>query len=197
MSFWYYPNRSKLSGYSDEKLSEYFFATRSRQATEEIFSRYVHLLFGVCMKYLKDEERAKDAVMQVFEIVISHIPEKPIENFKGWLYIVTRNHCLMLLRKSQIEIRHLDENEKELSQEIMESHSLDRLVDDDHEKPDLKLYPALDQLPEEQKKCIELFYLQEKSYEEIMKQTNYTYNQVKSYIQNGKRNLKNLMNNEK
>jgi RNA polymerase sigma-70 factor (ECF subfamily) len=197
MSFWYSSHRSKLSGYSDEKLAEYFFATRNRQAAEEIFSRYIHLLFGVCMKFLKDEETAKDAVMQVFEIAIAHKPDKLIENFKGWLYIVTRNHCLMLLRKNQMEIRYLNENEKELSREFMESSVPDSLTNDDHDKPDLNLYPALDRLPEEQKKCIELFYLEKKSYEEIMQQTNYTYNQVKSYIQNGKRNLKNLMNNEK
>jgi RNA polymerase sigma-70 factor (ECF subfamily) len=149
------------------------------------------------MKFLKDEETAKDAVMQVFEIVIAHKPDKPIENFKGWLYIVTRNHCLMLLRKNQVEIRYLNENEKELFHEFMESSGPDSLTNDDHDKLDLNLYPALDRLPEEQKQCIELFYLEQKSYEEIMEQTNYTFNQVKSYIQNGKRNLKNLMNNEK
>jgi len=198
MSFWFSSHKSKLSGYSDEKLAEYFFVSGSKQAVEEIFSRYAHLLFGVCLKYLKDEDSAKDTVMQVFEVVINHKPVKPIANFKGWLFIITRNQCLMQLRKSQVQSRILSENAFEISCDLMESFDPDRLFKED--ELDLRsrnLIPALGKLPIEQKKCIELFYLEERSYEEIMEVTTYTYNQVKSYIQNGKRNLKNLMNNEK
>jgi RNA polymerase sigma factor (sigma-70 family) len=194
MSFWFFSRRLKFSGVSDEKLAEYFFRTRSRRSAEELFSRYVHLLFGLCMKYLKDEEKAKDAVMQLTEKVITYTPEKPIQNFKGWLYMVTRNHCLMQLRKEQVQSRYIQIKEMELSEEIMENPFLDSLIDEKElELRSENLHAAINKLSDEQKRCIELFYFHGKSYAEITELTGFEMNAVKSYIQNGKRNLKNLM----
>jgi len=146
------------------------------------------------MKYLKDEEKAKDAVMQLTEKVITYTPEKPIQNFKGWLYMVTRNHCLMQLRKEQVQSRYIQIKEMELSEEIMENPFLDSLIDEKElELRSENLHAAINKLSDEQKRCIELFYFHGKSYAEITELTGFEMNAVKSYIQNGKRNLKNLL----
>jgi RNA polymerase sigma-70 factor (ECF subfamily) len=52
------------------------------------------------------------------------------------------------------------------------------------------LEKCIETLGDEQKQCVKLFYLQEKCYKEITESTGFDMNKVKSYIQNGKRNLK-------
>ena len=144
------------------------------------------------MKYLKNEERSKDAVMQIFEKLFSNLLKHQIDNFKPWLHMVVRNHCLGLLRKDKSILK----NEKSLKIEydFMESEDDEHLIiEKEHENKVNNLANALKELKLEQKECVELFYLQEKSYTEIMELTGYPLKKVKSYIQNGKRNLKLIM----
>ena len=61
---------------------------------------------------------------------------------------------------------------------------------DEIDKKEDKLEDCLKQLKDLQKKCIDLFYLKEKSYLQISSELHVTLNAVKSHIQNGKRNLK-------
>ncbi|MCC7526110.1 MAG: sigma-70 family RNA polymerase sigma factor [Chitinophagaceae bacterium] len=148
--------------------------------------RYTLLLFGVCMKYLKNEEESKDAVQQIFLKSIAELQKYQITYFKSWLYTVARNYCLMQLRnkgKTSLPI-----TEKTLVTQPVESHN-----NLDHHQKDATfeaLNEALELLNEEQRKCIVLFYLQKKSYQEIATLTGYTAMQVKSNIQNGKRNIR-------
>ncbi len=144
------------------------------------------------MKYLKNEDRSKDAVMQIFEKLFSDLLRHKIENFKPWLHMVVRNHCLGLLRKDQ----SIQKNEINLKveQDFMEFDDENHLTyEKEHESNVNNLANALTQLKSEQKKCVELFYLQEKSYSEIVDLTGFPLKKVKSYIQNGKRNLKLIM----
>ena len=148
-----------------------------------LFEKYTHLIFGVCMKYLKDEDKAKDAVMSIFENLFSDLKKHSITYFKGWLYSVSKNHCLMILR--------LDKKEVPFIEATMEK------VATEHPDEKLKLEGRLNMLNEAiqgldayQQVCIKLFYLEEKSYQQIEAMTGYNFNQVKSFIQNGKRNLK-------
>ncbi|MBS1687391.1 MAG: sigma-70 family RNA polymerase sigma factor [Bacteroidetes bacterium] len=140
------------------------------------------LLLGVAMKYVKDKEKAQDAVQQVFEKVLTHLPEGEIHNFKGWLYILMRNHCLQQLRDKTHIIG--DEGLSNIAAEAngeevqMKNYTLEQME------------AAIEELSEEQKQAIVLFYLRKKSYQQIMESTGYSFEQVKSYIQNGKRNLK-------
>jgi RNA polymerase sigma-70 factor (ECF subfamily) len=136
------------------------------------------------MKYLKDETEAKDCVQQIFLKVLTEIPKYKIDYFKSWLYMVAKNHCLMRLRERGVRG----------SKELSEQH----IAEADNNKQDLLqneqtynlLEEAIQELSEEQKRCVNLFYLQKKSYQQITAQTGFTLMQVKSYIQNGKRNLK-------
>lgn len=147
-----------------------------------LYKPYMGLVYGVCLKYLKDEELSKDAVMQIFEELVSKAAKHDIKQFKSWLYVLTRNFCLMELRKTKkAEIVNLDD--------VMEN-ALVLHHDGDSEAAIKALERCMQKLPAPQKQSINLFFYEERCYKEVAEQTGFTMNEVKSYIQNGKRNLK-------
>jgi len=174
---------------SDLELVTLFKESGNNSYFGELFKRYSHLVFGVCMKYFKDEDDSKDAVMQIFEKLPEDLKRHKITNFKGWLHSVAKNHCLMELRTKAA--RHEKDNELVKDFEIFMEYDSELHLEKEQELVNLE--EAIKKLKEEQKVCIELFYLQEKSYLEVVKVTGYDMNKVKSCIQNGKRNLKILM----
>jgi len=166
-------------------LKEYY-ETGNLEVLGKLYEPYMFLIFGLCLKYLKDTTKSEDAVMQIFESLIRKLRIHRVENFKPWLYTVARNHCLMQLRaKGKQPAVLFDENFME-SEAFLHPDS----SENDHEEQLQKMEKCIEQLNEEQKECVRLFYLEEKCYKEISERTNYSMNQVKSYIQNGKRNLK-------
>ncbi len=166
---------------------------------EALFNRHIRFVIAVCMKYLQDEELAKDTAMQVFEKAIEDLPRFEIQNFKSWIYKVSRNACMMHFRSDKSPITLSIDHEKTV-QSIMEIKTSMHPNEEEGENGELRLQQleeALGQLEQDQKTCIELFYLKGKSYKEVEDATGFTINQVKSYIQNGKRNLKkHLLNKE-
>jgi RNA polymerase sigma factor (sigma-70 family) len=154
----------------------------------EIFNQYAPLVYGVCLKYLKDRDTAKDAVMNIFEKLPEKIKKQEIENFKAWLYITTRNHCLMHLRSQKGKFT------EGISPFLVETNAEMHLESEPDIESNLgKLEKCMQQLNTEQKTCVQLFFLDEKCYQEVSDTTGYELKKVKSYIQNGKRNLKNCM----
>ena len=173
------------SNLTDEELLRNYRADGDNQWLGYLLLRYTTLLFGVAMKYLKDKTQAEDAVQQVFVKVLTSIPKDEIHNFKGWLYILTRNHCLQQLRDKthnadEAALSHVPAAEPE-SEKILMEHTLQQMEE------------AITELNEQQRNAVVLFYLEKKSYEQIIAQTGYTFMQVKSFIQNGKRNLKTIL----
>jgi RNA polymerase sigma-70 factor (ECF subfamily) len=151
----------------------------------QLYSRYTSLVYGVCLKYLKDREEAKDAMMQLFEKLIVTLQSHDVENFKSWLYVTARNHCLMLLRAKK------GKYQQEFSSDVMENRFILHLEEESEMEQNLsKLERCIAELVNDQQQCVRLFYLQEKCYKEITGLTGFDLNKVKSYIQNGKRNLK-------
>lgn len=162
----------------------------------ELFKRYVHLVFGVSMQYLKNESEAQDMTMFVFEKLLADLKNHQVTNFKSWLYMVTKNQCLMHLRKNKkVNIIEFDTGKNgEDADNNMDFAAEEHLDDAEVKEFKLELLEAgIKELNTEQKTCIELFYLQDKSYVEIAELTGYELQKVKSYIQNGKRNLKIFM----
>ncbi|MEN9521848.1 MAG: hypothetical protein RL065_225 [Bacteroidota bacterium] len=155
----------------------------------ELYQRYTHLVLGTCIKYLKSEAAGKDAVMDIFEKLLTDLKKHDVQHFKSWLYMVSKNHCLMQLRKKGDNFVPIDliKTSSDGFVETSEQMHLNLQSKDAEEK---KLYEALNQLNDEQKICVEMFYLNNKCYQDIADTTGFTLNQVKSYIQNGKRNLK-------
>lgn len=169
---------------TDEELIALYQQSANNQLLGILLERHTLLLLGIAMKYLKDKASAEDAVQQIYIITITKFPSEPILNFKGWLYILMRNYCLGVLRSQQYfsvpeTLQYIPNPESKTTQEWM---SDDRMLQDMHQ--------ALNTLSLEQRTCIQLFYIEERSYKEIMAKTNFSFEQVKSYVQNGKRNLK-------
>jgi RNA polymerase sigma factor (sigma-70 family) len=178
-------NPDKYKHIDDNELLKQFYADKNNEWLGILLQRYTLLLLGVCMKYLKNEEEAKDCVQQVFLKVITELHKYKVDYFKSWLYMVAKNHCLMKLRgkgKHSLEI-----NEQLLTTPDATEDKTNFLEKD---IALTQMETALQQLNAEQQQCITLFYLDKKSYHEITEQTGYTLLQVKSNIQNGKRNLK-------
>ena len=158
---------------------------------EILFSRYAHLLYLMCEKYFRDEADSKDAVMEILEKVIIELRLKDVTNFKNWIYSVTKNHCLMKLRKDK-QTNDIFQSENNFSKEFMESaHFLHLLSEGSHDSEEID--KAIGALNKDQRTCLELFFFEKKSYNEIAQSTGFKLKKVKSNIQNGKRNLKKLL----
>jgi RNA polymerase sigma factor (sigma-70 family) len=172
-------------GMTDAELARLYKTSGDLKVLGELYSRYTSMVFGVCMKYLKDREAGRDAVMQIFEKLITGLQEHEVEHFKSWLYVTCRNHCLMQIRSQK------NRKFEEISPFLMESDATVHLDEEPELESNLtKLEGCIERLVNEQKHCVQLFYLQQKCYKEITSLTGFDLNSVKSYIQNGKRNLK-------
>lgn len=169
----------------DKELLNKFYSDGNNRWLGILLQRYTMLLLGVCMKYLKDEEEAKDAVQQIFLKAITELPKYKVDYFKSWLYMIAKNLCLMKIRDRQGHTAvELTDN---LGTDIEVSDKTELLEKD---KTLSSIEEGIFELNEEQKLCITLFYLQKKSYQQITDITGFNLLQVKSHIQNGKRNLK-------
>ena len=179
-------NQKQLEHITDAQLLELYYQNNDNELLGILLQRYTLLLLGTCLKYLKNETEARDAVQQVFLKSLTEIPKYKITYFKSWIYMVAKNHCLMLLRNKNI---------------TLEFDSVSVVEEDNNKKEELLLKEeqlnileaSIDELNDGQKECIQMFYLQKKSYQEVCEHTGFTLLQVKSFIQNGKRNLKILM----
>jgi RNA polymerase sigma factor (sigma-70 family) len=178
-------NQDPYQHISDAGILENFYADRNNQWLGILLQRYTLMLFGVCMKYLKNEEEAKDSVQQIFLKAITELHKYRVEYFKSWIYSVARNHCLMLLREKGRFVQEIDESMGMTEEEL---NNKSTLLEKDRTLNYIAL--SLQELNEDQRKCIQLFYLEKRSYQYIAENTGYTLMQVKSHIQNGKRNLK-------
>ena len=170
---------------SDDEMLKQFVKTSNQEILGQLYCRYIPLVYGLCLKYLRKIEDAEDAVTDIYEELTQKIHKYHIENFKTWLYSVAKNHCLQALRKDK---KHIFE---QIDTSVMESDEFEHLIDvtDDKEKENALNY-CLGTLPEEQRQCIVHFFFNDFSYSDIVEKTGFALNKVKSYIQNGKRNLK-------
>lgn len=180
--------------YTDEKLVADYYICHETEIIGELFKRYTHLVFGICLKYLKDEDKGKDAVMEIFESIMEKLKTHEVSNFKSWLYSVSKNHCLMILRADAANIKMKERIYKSFLEESVElQDQMHQVFKDEQVHLTDKLEKAFKKLKKEQVNCIRLMYLENKTYKEITEITGYSIKQVKSYIQNGKRNLKNYL----
>lgn len=176
----------------DKDLVLLYKQTNDLKVLGDLYQRYMDLLYGVCLKYFKDTEIAKDAVLSIFEELITKLQKHEVENFKNWVYQVAKNHCLMQLRKDK------KFSKAQIDPDIMQNEEIVHLNGELEKEENLKqLDYCLGQLNKEQREVLELFYLQQKCYKEIVEQTGIEWNTVRSFIQNGKRNLKICMDKQK
>ena len=177
----------KFHHITDQQLLEAFYENGNTRMLGVLLQRYTLLLLGVCMKYLKNEEAAKDAVQQIFLKVIGELKRYRVNYFKSWLYMIAKNYCLMQLRNKnnivpgELNEAFIAEEEKDFQKQVEKETLLSALE------------TSVEELNDEQRLCINLFYLEKRSYQQICDLTGFNLMQVKSFIQNGKRNLKLLV----
>ena len=188
--------KENITKLTDEEIVHRYRNSHEISYIGELYQRYTHLVFGVCMKYFKKQAEAEDATMQIFEKLITDLKKHHITVFKPWLHVVVKNHCMMVFRndaaanKNHTALKYEMGNVVENQEEI---HLLEVKEKEDKEYILQHLQEGMEELNEEQQTCIELFYMKDCSYQEISKITGFSMNEVKSYIQNGKRNLKNYI----
>lgn len=173
---------------SDEELLEKYYSSKDNQWLGLLLDKYTLLLFGVAMKYLKDEEEARDIVQQVFVKVLIELEKYRVTFFKSWLFTIVRNQCLMKLRQQSGKSFQTLEEFKQAADDSFEGEQ----VQEEGKKLQV-LTASLEELGPDQRECIRLFYLEKLSYQQIASRTGFSRLQVKSYIQNGRRNLKILI----
>lgn len=177
--------RNKYKSKSDEELLNSYKSSEDRLIIGELYRRYGHLVFGLCLKITENKNIAEDLTMQVFESLYEKIRKHTISHFKSWLYVVTRNECYLFLRKqksTKYEETTLNSDHLPQEDEWESIHSKEEQL--------ISLEKAIAQLQEEQRKAVQLFYLEELSYKQIGERLDWDLKKVKSRIQNGKRNIK-------
>ncbi|MEZ5042360.1 MAG: sigma-70 family RNA polymerase sigma factor [Saprospiraceae bacterium] len=178
--------RSKVTTFSDEELLSQYCDKADMAALGQLYDRYLELVYGLCLKYLKEEAKAEDAVMNIFEELTQKAAKHDIKQFRSWLYVLAKNFCLMQLRKENKQFQLSYDSDFMQSEAFL--HPMDEVVEGDEREN--KLQGCLDQLSDEQKQCINLFYYQGKSYKEIADMKTEEVGRIRSHIQNGRRNLR-------
>lgn len=173
------------SSLPDEELVLLYQQNGDLKTLADLYQRYMELVYGVCLKYLKDEDAGKDAVIMIYEELVTKLKKYEVHNFKSWLYQLAKNHCLMKLRSDKKFVKA--DIDPAVMQNETELHLNGVMEKEEHFK---HLYFCLENLVPEQKQVVELFYLQGKCYNEISGTTGIEWNKVRSFIQNGRRNLK-------
>lgn len=185
-----FPLSKKNNPLTDDELIEKYKYSHDSTYVGELFKRYTHLVTILSLKYLKNPHDSEDAVMEVFEIILADLKRHEVKNFKAWVYSVTKNHCLKRIRKAQ-QSNHKEQDYLKTDGKFVESvFETDLTVTDLKETQLNHLEQGIQELSEAQKRCIELFYFQNKSYKEVAEITEFSLKEVKSYLQNGKRNLR-------
>ncbi len=178
--------------HEEKQLIDKFRQSQDIGLLGQLYQPYMHLVYGVCLKYLKDRDLAQDAVMSIFEELVVKLSTFEVENFKSWLYVLSKNHCLMELRKQkQQKTDNYDHSDLSFMENGQSMHPEEDYYLEEENLERLRF--CITQLKFEQKQCVEMFYLDKKSYQEITLSTSYELKKVKSYIQNAKRNLKQCM----
>jgi len=184
---------------SDEEICQQFASTGDRKLIGELYKRYGHLVYGACMKYLKNTEESKDLVSVIFEKLMLKIPDTKISAFNSWLYTVIQSECIMQLRRGKHhdsikkDVQRLEENNDTFTPRYGDNTRVGKGLNLIAANREEMVIEAIKKLKPEHRTCITLFFFDKKSYKEIVEITRYTEKEVKSYLQNGKRNIKQFL----
>ncbi len=171
----------------EKSLIQSYKKTGDQSVLFSLYQPYMDLVFGVCLKYLKNQDDARDAVINIYEELVDKVKKYEIDYFRAWLYQLSKNHCLMILRKKKVHLQEFNDGFMEFSDGVHPGAALLK-------ESQLQLMEnCIESLNAHQKKSIQLFYLQGKCYLEIASMTSQDVGKIKSHIQNGRRNLKNCM----
>jgi len=186
---WLFKNKEYLS---DDELVNQYKRDGNKNVFAELFKKHVNVVYGTCLFYLQDKDEAQDATMQLFEKLMIEVKNRDILNFKGWLSFVVRNFCISIIRKNKSYQKNI-KSYYEFEYELPNIETEEKIYSVEDDQMIAMMTECLFQLKDKQRICIDLFYLKNKSYQAIATETSFSINEIKSYIQNGKRNLKLLI----
>lgn len=179
---------------SDEAIVEAFESAANPEALSVLFRRYTHLVYGVCCKYFSEEPDRQDVSIRIFQRVADRLQGSAVKNFSYWLGVVAKNECISELRERKTYREHLHQfkSQKNSDESYVENEGYHRLLLDSLSDQDVQemVSGMMEELSADQKLCIHLFFFRELSYKEIMHETGFSYEEVKTHLQNGKRNLR-------
>ena len=185
--------KTRFTDKTDKELIHSFRKSQDDRYLSELFGRYAYLVLFMCNKYFKDPEESQDATMEVLERMAKYLMTHDVEDFKSWMYRVTKNLCIDKIRSNkELNMIFVDIMEEDL-EPIMHFSEIDRLINEDDDQTLKKkklLVEALETLESDQRQCFTLFYIEQKSYREIMAMRQWDKNQVRSHLQNAKRKIK-------
>lgn len=171
---------------SDEQLlADYVGGSGGSRSLGILYERYMPMVYGVCVKILKDSGKAEDAVMAIYEELVRKVKDHQIESFRGWLYVLARNYCLMEWRKAQRK-----PTDHHAPEDMVRYDAVEPVFEYELPQGSNSLERCLAELVERQRTCVQWFYYEDKSYKEIADMMAEDLGKVRSYIQNGKRNLR-------
>lgn len=175
-----------LEHLTDEALLSHFQQSGDLAYLSALYERYMPMVYGVCLKIYRDPLKSEDAVMSIYEELVRKAREHQIESFRGWLYVLARNYCLMEWRKNNRHRTDYHAPENMVYYDAVEA-TFEVELPVEKGKP---LEKCMGELPHQQRKSVELFYFEDKSYKEIAVLMAEEVGKVRSYIQNGRRNLR-------
>jgi len=175
---------NKSTPLSDQELITLYRTSGNLKFLSALYDRYIELVYGLCLKYLKDANLAQDKAMEIFEVLAVKMKKHEVEYFKSWLYTLSKNHCIEYLRKNNRTLRQEKHAQFMYSEQVFHPDNVGK------EDQLIQMEKCIKRLPIEQRQCVRLFYLQNKSYNEIEDETSLDWNRIRSHIQNGRRNLK-------
>jgi RNA polymerase sigma-70 factor (ECF subfamily) len=170
---------------SDEHLLAAYVQENDAGALGKLYERYMPMVFGVCLKILKDNGKAEDAVMAIYEELTHKAKSHEISAFRGWLYVLARNHCLMEWRKN-----HRRPTDHHAPEDMVRYDAVEAAFEYELPKQTDPLNKCLAELTEQQRNCVQWFYYEDHSYKDIADMIKEEIGKVRSYIQNGRRNLR-------
>lgn len=175
---------------TDEQLLGKYLSGSESRYLGQLYERYMPMVYGICLKIMRDPGKAEDAVMNIYEELTRKVKEHEIGSFRGWLYVLARNHCLMEWRKNH-------RRPTDLHEDMGRYDAVEEAFQYELPKDGTPLEKCMDELPPQQRNSVQWFYYEDKSYKEIADLIAEDVGKVRSYIQNGRRNLKICLENGK
>lgn len=166
---------------SETELVTELLARRDGRIFEELYRRSRRKIFGVCFNLLGEAAAAEDACHDAYIRAWEKLDSLRGSDFTAWVRRIAANRCYDELRRRRPD--ELDENHPEpatdhrIDRSVIARQELDRAID------------VIASLEEHQRRVFLLRHIDHHSYEEISEATGFDAKQVKSYLQNARRNF--------
>jgi len=172
-----------VSTTNEDEIRVLLLGRRFAEAFELAMATYGDRMLRLAMSMLGDRPAAEDAVQDVMIRIWRALPQfRGDASISTWIYTVTRNRCLTVLKQRHGEPMSLDDPESREAAENVPTF----------ERPISDVWSLLHALPLQYRQVLTLFYAEERSYEEIARALDLPLGTVKTHIHRGRKLLAQL-----